>query len=117
MTTSATDHDHTLIVNFPSFQDSYGSYGSSSEEAKYEFNYKVKDDKGNDYGHEEKRDGDLTEGLYYNHLPDGRRETVTYYVNGDSGFVADVKYSGEAHYDSHSHESYESRSSESREYN
>ncbi|MPC30334.1 Pro-resilin [Portunus trituberculatus] len=86
------------------------SYGASSEEAKYEFNYKVKDDEGNDFGHEERRDGDYTQGSYYNELPDGRRQVVTYEVNGDSGFVADVKYSGEAHYDSGS---YESRSRES----
>ena len=87
------------------------SYGASSEEAKYDFSYQVKDDEGNDFGHQERRDGDYTEGSYYNELPDGRRQTVTYEVKGDSGFVADVKYSGEAHYDSGS---YESRSREFR---
>ncbi|XP_063888660.1 pro-resilin-like [Scylla paramamosain] len=94
------------------------SYGASSEEAKYEFSYQVKDDEGNDFGHEERRDGDHTQGSYYNELPDGRRQTVTYKVKGDSGYVADVKYSGEAHYDSSSYESRESesRESESREY-
>ncbi|XP_045106020.1 pro-resilin-like [Portunus trituberculatus] len=91
------------------------SYGASSEEAKYEFNYQVKDDEGNDFGHEEKRDGDYTQGSYYNELPDGRRQVVTYEVDGNSGFVADVKYSGEAHYDSGSYES-RSRESRSREY-
>ncbi|KAK8383447.1 hypothetical protein O3P69_015720 [Scylla paramamosain] len=107
-------HDHALM-HFASLQD---SYGASSEEAKYEFSYQVKDDEGNDFGHEERRDGDHTQGSYYNELPDGRRQTVTYKVKGDSGYVADVKYSGEAHYDSSSYESRESesRESESREY-
>nr|XP_027237794.1 proline-rich extensin-like protein EPR1 [Penaeus vannamei] len=31
-------------------------------------------------------------------LPDGRLQTVTYNVNGDSGFLADVAYQGEAQY-------------------
>uniref|UniRef100_A0A0P4W9P4 Pro-resilin n=1 Tax=Scylla olivacea TaxID=85551 RepID=A0A0P4W9P4_SCYOL len=100
-------------MHFTFLQD---SYGASSEEAKYEFSYQVKDDEGNDFGHEERRDGDHTQGSYYNELPDGRRQTVTYEVKGDSGYVADVKYSGEAHYDSGSYESRESRESESREY-
>ncbi|XP_050729780.1 pro-resilin-like isoform X7 [Eriocheir sinensis] len=78
---------------------SYGRY-DESEEAKYDFSYQVKDDYGNDFGHKESRDDEHTEGEYYNELPDGRRQTVTYYVDGDSGFVADVKYSGEARYDS-----------------
>ena len=31
-------------------------------------------------------------------LPDGRLQEVTYTVNGDSGFVAQVNYQGEAQY-------------------
>ena len=69
------------------------------EEAKYDFDWSVKDEySGNDFGQQESRDGDNTEGSYYVQLPDGRLQTVTYYVNGDSGFVAEVSYEGEAQY-------------------
>ena len=44
----------------------------------------------------EARDGDNTKGTYSVVLPDGRRQTVDYYVNGYSGYVADVKYDGYA---------------------
>ncbi|XP_045106016.1 pro-resilin-like [Portunus trituberculatus] len=94
-------------------ENSYGSHGSGSDESKYDFSYQVKDDYGNDFGHRENRDGDYTEGFYYNLLPDGRLQKVKYEVDGYSGFVADVSYEGEAHYDSGS---YESRGSGSREY-
>ncbi|XP_047471410.1 cuticle protein 21-like [Penaeus chinensis] len=67
--------------------------------AKYDFNYAVKDEySGNDFDHQEARDGDNTQGSYYVQLPDGRLQKVTYTVNGDSGFVADVSYEGEAQY-------------------
>lgn len=92
-----------------SAEDSYG-HSDESSEPKYEFSYSVKDYYGNDYGHQEKRDDDLTEGFYYNHLPDGRLQKVTYYVDGYSGYVADVSYEGEAQYDSYSRESGESYS-------
>ncbi|XP_076061316.1 uncharacterized protein LOC143037089 [Oratosquilla oratoria] len=67
--------------------------------AKYDFNYAVKDDdSGNDFGHQEARDDDRTDGSYYVQLPDGRLQKVVYYVDGDSGYVAEVTYEGEAHY-------------------
>ncbi|MCL4151428.1 UNVERIFIED_CONTAM: hypothetical protein GTU68_030356 [Idotea baltica] len=63
------------------------------EPPKYEFDWLVKDEySGNDFGQQESRDGYDTKGSYYVLLPDGRRQTVTYYVNGDSGFIADVAY-------------------------
>ncbi|XP_045105984.1 cuticle protein 19-like [Portunus trituberculatus] len=98
---------------------SFESYESDeSSEAKYAFQWAVRDDStGNDFDHQEARDGDDTQGVYTVHLPDGRRQTVTYVVDGDDGYVADVKYDGEARFpDSYSRESFESRSFESREY-
>ncbi|XP_076059564.1 cuticle protein 7-like [Oratosquilla oratoria] len=74
-----------------------GSYGQATEPAKYDFDWAVKDDaSGNDFGHQESRDGDYTQGSYYVLLPDGRIQRVNYNVQGDSGFVADVTYEGEA---------------------
>ena len=68
--------------------------------AYYNFDYAVKDDYTYvDFGHNEHRDGDNTKGSYYVVLPDGRRQVVSYYVDGYSGYVADVKYEGEAKYD------------------
>jgi hypothetical protein len=60
----------------------------------------VKDsDSYNDFGQDESRDGDRTDGYYHVVLPDGRTQRVTYYVDGDSGYVAQVAYEGEARYD------------------
>eukprot|EP00093_Oithona_nana_P007057 07057.XXX_294525_294986_1 [CDS] Oithona nana genome sequencing. len=67
--------------------------------AKYDYAYAVKDDySGNNYGQNESRDGYATSGSYYVALPDGRVQKVVYTVNGDSGYVADVSYTGEAKY-------------------
>ncbi|XP_042239611.1 cuticle protein 19-like [Homarus americanus] len=67
--------------------------------ARYDFNYAVKDDyNGNDFGHQESRDGYNTQGSYYVLLPDGRLQRVTYYVDGDSGYVPQIEYEGVAQY-------------------
>ncbi|XP_069974105.1 pro-resilin-like [Penaeus vannamei] len=80
-------------------QNGYGVPTPSSGPAKYDFNYAVNDPpSGNDFGHQEARDGPSTQGSYYVLLPDGRLQRVTYTVNGDSGYVADVTYEGEAQY-------------------
>merc|ERR1711962_128214 len=66
----------------------YAPAPAYEEPAKYDFNYAVKDDySGNDFGHQEARDGYDTQGSYYVQLPDGRLQKVTYTVNGDSGYV------------------------------
>nr|XP_045617775.1 cuticle protein 7-like [Procambarus clarkii] len=69
--------------------------------ARYNFQWAVNDGpSGNDFGHQEARDGDNTKGSYYVQLPDGRLQTVNYFVDGDSGYVADVQYQGEARFPS-----------------
>ncbi|XP_037802396.1 pro-resilin-like [Penaeus monodon] len=89
-----------------SVESSEESYESS--EAKYSFNWAVSDDSSsNEFGHQETRDGDLTQGSYYVQLPDGRLQTVTYFVDGDSGYVAEVNYEGEISDESNSSESEE----------
>ncbi|EFX83675.1 hypothetical protein DAPPUDRAFT_301586 [Daphnia pulex] len=64
----------------------------------YSFEWAVKDvESYNDYSHSESSDGKVTTGSYRVVLPDGRTQIVTY--RADSyGYVADVKYVGEARY-------------------
>ncbi|CAG0886787.1 unnamed protein product [Cyprideis torosa] len=78
------------------------SYGSAeSDPAIYSFNWVVRDDySGIDMGHQEDRNGDNTKGSYRVLLPDGRTQIVTYRVDGDSGYLADVQYEGEARFSS-----------------
>ncbi|XP_063888673.1 pro-resilin-like [Scylla paramamosain] len=77
------------------------SYEDSFEAPKYEFQWSVDDsESGNNYGHQEARDDEHTQGGYYVDLPDGRKQNVKYVVDGDSGFLAEVTYEGEARYSS-----------------
>ncbi|XP_047471386.1 cuticle protein 19-like [Penaeus chinensis] len=86
-----------LAVALARPQNGYGVPTPSSAPAKYDFNYAVNDPpSGNDFGHQEARDGPNTQGSYYVLLPDGRLQRVTYTVNGDSGYLAEVTYEGEA---------------------
>ncbi|XP_047471368.1 pro-resilin-like [Penaeus chinensis] len=93
-----------LVVGAIARPDTPPTYGYSPPTqayapAKYDFNYAVNDPpSSNDFGHQDARDGDNTQGSYYVLLPDGRLQRVTYTVNGDSGYVADVTYEGEAQY-------------------
>ncbi|KAK8392362.1 hypothetical protein O3P69_014608 [Scylla paramamosain] len=87
----------------PSYHAPAPSYHSAEQypdvPPQYSSNYAVKDDySGNDFAATETRDGYNTQGSYQVLLPDGRLQTVTYYVDGDSGFVAEVSYEGEAQY-------------------
>merc|ERR1719162_2797479 len=69
--------------------------------AVYQYGYAVADDySGAAFFQSENRDGYATSGEYRVALPDGRTQVVKYTV-GDaySGYVADVTYEGEAHYD------------------
>jgi len=68
----------------------------SQEPAKYEFKYDVKDDaSGNDFGHQESRDGDYVQGEYRVLLPDGRMQIVKYEAD-QNGYRPTIEYEGEA---------------------
>ena len=65
----------------------------------YTFGYNVNNKDGYEpqlFTHDENRDGYQTHGEYSVALPDGRIQRVVYRVDGDSGFIADVTYEGEA---------------------
>ncbi|XP_042874708.1 cuticle protein 8-like [Penaeus japonicus] len=80
----------------------YAPAPSYQSPAQYNFDWLVKDDySANDFGQQESRDGYNTQGSYYVQLPDGRLQRVTYHVDGDSGYVAEVSYEGEAQYQAH----------------
>merc|ERR1719337_743472 len=98
-----------LADSAPRYAPPAPSYNApASAPAQYDFNYAVKDDySGNDFGHQEARNGYDTQGTYYVQLPDGRLQTVTYTVNGDSGYLAEVSYQGEAQYPSQPAQSYQ----------
>merc|ERR1712071_319078 len=69
------------------------------EPAKYQYTYGVQDDLSSaNFGQQEARDGYSAQGEYFVNLPDGRLQKVTYSVNGDGGYVADVSYTGTAQY-------------------
>ncbi|XP_063601158.1 pro-resilin-like [Penaeus indicus] len=93
------DSSENLSENRGSYRSDSRSDEDSTEygPAKYDFDWTVNHDySGNHFGHQESRDGDYTQGSYYVQLPDTRLQTVKYYVDGDSGYVAEVEYEGEA---------------------
>merc|ERR1719166_756202 len=73
------------------------------EPAAYNYQYGVQDSySGANFGQNEARDGYATNGEYRVALPDGRTQIVTYTVSdGYSGYIADVKYEGQAQYPEH----------------
>jgi len=73
----------------------------------YDFNWSVLDSySGNDFGQQESRNDAQASGSYYVALPDGRRQKVTYSVDGYGGYVAEVTYDGEAAYPEHAAPAY-----------
>ncbi|XP_076061371.1 uncharacterized protein LOC143037139 [Oratosquilla oratoria] len=92
---AVADDNPGYSYSAPQQESSEEDYGP----AKYDFTWAVKDEEsGNDFGQQEARDDERTEGSHYVQLPDGRLQKVTYYVDGDSGLIAEVTYEGEAHY-------------------
>ena len=67
----------------------------------YSFAWAVKDDPSyNDYAHQESGDDKgYVAGSYRVLLPNGRTQVVDYKADDYTGYVADVKYEGEAKYD------------------
>merc|ERR1712152_91087 len=72
-----------------------------SEPSPYQYTYAVADDySGAAFQQEENNDGNgVVAGSYSVNLPDGRIQHVTYHANDYDGYVADVTYEGEPHYD------------------
>ena len=65
----------------------------------YNFAWAVKDEPSyNDYSQTESSDGKVAGGSYRVVLSDGRTQIVTYKADDYSGYVAEVKYEGEAKY-------------------
>merc|ERR1719148_55150 len=76
-----------------------GGYDYPDASPLYTFGYNVNNKDGYEpqlFTHDENRDGYQTHGEYSVALPDGRIQRVVYRVDGDSGFIADVTYEGEA---------------------
>jgi len=62
----------------------------------YSFGYAVQDQPSyNNFAHQEVADSKAVTGSYKVALPDGRTQIVTYKAD-ENGYVADVKYEGEA---------------------
>ncbi|CAB4057825.1 unnamed protein product [Lepeophtheirus salmonis] len=84
----------------PQYQASQPVYAPVEEPQPYAYQYAVQNspNQENDFSAEESSDGQVISGSYQVALPDGRIQTVTYTVSGDSGYVADVQYEGTPSY-------------------
>ncbi|XP_069703728.1 uncharacterized protein [Periplaneta americana] len=73
---------------------SRGKYEEPHVPMPYDFDWKVRDEQyKNFYGHNEVGDAaGRVDGSYHVWLPDGRLMTVSYYVDGESGFVPKITY-------------------------
>ncbi|KAK0095166.1 hypothetical protein PV326_009083, partial [Microctonus aethiopoides] len=65
------------------YSDGIAGYDNGPGVSKYEFEYAVKDEFGNDYTHKESQNDDDTRGVYTVLLPDGRKQIVHYTANSD----------------------------------
>lgn len=64
------------------------------EPANYQFEYHVYDpESGNDFGHQETRQGDVAQGKYFVLLPDGRKQIVEY-IADQKGYRPKISYEG-----------------------
>ncbi|CAH1179156.1 unnamed protein product [Phaedon cochleariae] len=69
-----------------------GRTEEATEPASYQFEYHVQDaESGNDFGHQEQREGDVAQGKYFVLLPDGRIQTVEYTADQD-GYKPKITY-------------------------
>uniref|UniRef100_A0A0P6FGF9 Uncharacterized protein n=1 Tax=Daphnia magna TaxID=35525 RepID=A0A0P6FGF9_9CRUS len=96
----------TAYPDYPSNSAAYDKPSDDYAPQPYSYSYAVKDEASyNDYSHSESSDGKVVTGSYSVALPDGRTQVVTY--KADSyGYVADVKYIGEAKYPEYKPSSY-----------
>lgn len=68
----------------------------------YIFGYAVTDsESSSNFDHHESSDAQVITGSYRVALPDGRTQIVNYTADDINGYVADVKYEGEAQYPEH----------------
>ncbi|KAI9558823.1 hypothetical protein GHT06_015612 [Daphnia sinensis] len=82
------------------------SYEQQQAPMPHSFAWAVKDEPSkNDYSHQQESDGKVTTGSYRVVLPDGRTQIVAYRAD-ENGYVADVKYEGEARYPEYKPSSY-----------
>merc|ERR1711887_308143 len=95
------------LASIISAADLGGGHGGHEnyEYSPYHYEYNVDDDKEYlHFGQEEEEDGTgNVHGYYHVQLPDGRLQRVDYHVSGYSGYIADVKYDGEAHHPSNAY--------------
>nr|XP_040581125.1 cuticle protein 19.8-like [Lepeophtheirus salmonis] len=86
-----------LVASAPSSPPSYSPYPPPPPPppapVSYGYNYGVVDDEsGVNISADELAENGVVSGSYKVVLPDGRMKIVTYTVEGDSGFVADVQF-------------------------
>ena len=69
----------------------------------FAYEYGVKDEYSGAYFDKKETQDEygVVSGEYRVALPDGRTQIVTYHADHDTGYVADVRYEGEPHYEPH----------------